>query len=222
MPKKKTAKARGGPGRLSAEETARVEDRLLDAAQTLFSEGSFADTSMEQIARHAGASTKTLYSRFPDKGAVIRAVVERLIARLLAVAATMVPLDARLAEPRRFIVTMGISIVTGINGDGAGLIRIALSEGRRFPVIAEHYNAVLARGRGIFTQALQQWREDGLLPGLKDPAMAATVLVSMLTDRARVLVALGQTMSEAEIHAYVAYAADLFLAGAGYRPKAGK
>ena len=34
---------------------------------------------MEQIARRAGASTKTLYARYADKAAVVQAVVNRII-----------------------------------------------------------------------------------------------------------------------------------------------
>jgi AcrR family transcriptional regulator len=45
-------------------------DRLLDAALEVFNERTFADTTMEQIARRAGASTKTLYARYADKAAV--------------------------------------------------------------------------------------------------------------------------------------------------------
>lgn len=218
--KKKAAKSRGGPGRLPAEDAAKVEDRLLDAAQLLISQGSFADISMEQIARQAGASTKTLYSRFPDKGAVIRAVVDRMVARALAAAAQTTPLDPARTDPRRFIVALGSYILTSISGEASALIRIALSEGRRFPEIVAHYNATMTRGRAIFQNALEQWHQAGLLPELKDPPMAASLLVSMLTDMGRVRVALGQPMTAREIEAHIRYAADLFLRGLGYSEKA--
>lgn len=217
---KKAAKPRGGPGRLTAEDAARVEDRLLDAALELFNEKSFADTTMDQIARRAGASTKTLYSRYADKVAVVQAVVNRIIERSLAATAAMAPLDPRVTDPRTFIANLGTVMLTGIGSEGAGLIRIALGEARRFPAIAEQYNATLARGRGIFQCALEQWHKDGLLPDLKDPPMAAMLLISLLSDMARTRVAMGQPMSPAEIKAYVPYATDLFLRGLGYRPTA--
>jgi AcrR family transcriptional regulator len=75
MIRKKSAKPRGGPGRLSAEDAAKLPDRLLDAALEVFNEKNFADATMEQIARRAGASTKTLYARYADKAAVVEAVV---------------------------------------------------------------------------------------------------------------------------------------------------
>ncbi len=45
------------------------------------------------------------------------------------------------------------------------------------------------------------------------------VLLSMLSDMGRIRTAMGEPMSEAEIEAYVPYAADMFLRGCGYRPK---
>lgn len=220
MLKKKAAKPRGGPGRLSAEDAARLPDRLLDAALELFNERTFADTTMEQIARRAGASTKTLYARYPDKPAVMQAVVDRIIKQALEKHAMATSIDPRQVEPRVFIIGLATRIVTQIGGDGAGLINIAFSEARRFPVIAQMYNATLTRGRGIFQNALEAWHADGLLPDLRDPPMAAMLLISMLTDMARIRSAMGDPMTQAEIEAYVPYAADHFLRGCGYRAKA--
>jgi AcrR family transcriptional regulator len=217
MQKKKPAKAKGGPGRLTAEEAARLPDRLLDAALELFNEQGYAGTSMEQIARRAGASTKTLYARFDDKPAVVQAVVNRIIEASLKAAGAAVP-DPGL-DPRGFILALGTEIVTNIGHSGAGLIQIAFSEARRSPEITRMYNATLARGRGIFRRSLEHWHAAGLLPDLKDPEMAAMLLISLLTDMARIRTAMGDTMSEKEIAAYIPYATDLFLKGCGYKPK---
>jgi len=219
MIKKKSAKARGGPGRLSAEDAARLPDRLLDAALEVFNERTYGDTTMEQIARRAGASTKTLYARYGDKAEVVQAVVNRMIERSLAAVAATASLDPKRIDPRAFIIALGTSIVTSISKEGAGLISIALSEARRFPAITKLYNGTLAHGRGIFGAALAQWHADGLLPELHNPEMAAMLLISMLTDMARIRTAMGQPMSDAEIAAYIPYATDIFLRGCGYRPK---
>ena len=219
MPKKKPAKSRGGPGRLSAEDSDKLPDRLLDAALEVLNERSFADTTMEQIARRAGASTKTLYARYADKAAMVEAVVHRIVERSLAAQAAASPLDPAQIEPHSFITGLGMRIVLSMSGEGSGLIRIALAEARRFPVITKMYNATLARGRGIFRHALETWHAAGLLPDLKDPEMAALLLVSLLTDMARIRTAMGDPMSDAEIAAYVPYACDIFLRGCGYRPK---
>ena len=186
MTKKKSAKSRGGPGRLSAEDAARLPDRLLDAALELFNERTFADTTMEQIARRAGASTKTLYARYADKAAVVDAVVNRIIERSLAQHAAATSIDPRQVDPRVFIIGLGTRIVEQISDEAAGLINIALSEARRFPIITKMYNATLSRGRDLFRNALELWHQDGLLPDLVNPEMAAMLLVSMLTDMARI------------------------------------
>ena len=219
MLKKKSAKPRGGPGRLSAEDAARVSDRLLDAALELFNERSFADTTMEQIARRAGASTKTLYARYSDKAAVVEAVVNRIIKDALDKHAAATSIDPRHVDPRLFIVGLATRILMQITGEATGLINIALTEGRRFPIITKMYNATLVRGRGIFQNALEIWHQDGLLPDLVNPPMAAMVLISMLTDMGRIRTAMGDPMTKAEIDAYVPYAADMFLRGCGYRAK---
>jgi AcrR family transcriptional regulator len=219
MTKKKISKPRGGPGRLSAEDAAKLPDRLLDAALELFNERTFADTTMEQIARRAGASTKTLYARYADKAAVVDAVVDRIIKQALEAHAAATSIDPRQVDPRVFIIGLGTRIVTQISGEAAGLINIALSEARRFPIITKQYNATLARGRGLFQHALELWHQDGLLPDLVNPEMAAMLLISMMTDMARIRTAMGEPMTKAEIDAYVPYAADMFLRGCGYRPK---
>src|SRR6185295_11041905 len=191
MLKKKSAKPRGGPGRLSAEDSAKLPDRLLDAALELFNERTFADTTMEQIARRAGASTKTLYARYADKAAVVEAVVNRIVERSLAAQAAVATLDPAQIDPRSFIVGLGTRIVTSIGGEGAGLISVALSEARRFPIITKMYNATLSRGRGIFRHALEVWHSQGLLPDLTNPELAAKLLISLLTDMARIRTAMG-------------------------------
>jgi hypothetical protein len=40
-------------------------------------------------------------------------------------------------DPRRFLIALGTEAVTNVSQSGAGLIQIALSEARHFPVIAE-------------------------------------------------------------------------------------
>ena len=47
--------------------------------------------------------------------------------------------------------------------------------------------------------------------------MAATLLISMLTDMARIRTAMGDPMSKQEIATYIPYATDIFLRGCGYR-----
>jgi AcrR family transcriptional regulator len=56
-------------------------ERLLDAAARLFARWGFAKTSVAEIAREAGISKGAVYLEFPDKEAVLQAVIHREIAR---------------------------------------------------------------------------------------------------------------------------------------------
>src|SRR5882757_7621688 len=56
----------------------RNRDRLVSAAAELFAERGV-DVPLEEIARHAGVSIGTLYNHFPNRGALVDAVLpERL------------------------------------------------------------------------------------------------------------------------------------------------
>ncbi len=208
-------RGKGKPGRLPAEEAAKVQDRLLDAALALFNEKGYAKTSMEEIARRAGASTKTLYARFEGKPDLLQALVMRLVETTLATVGHATPER----EPRAFLIALGTEIVTNMNKAGHGLLHIALSEARHNQAICKHYNQNLAYGRGLFRQALEGWQAKGLLPELKDAELGATLLMSMLTDMARIRAAMGDPMSKSEIAQYMPYATDVFLRGCGYRPQ---
>lgn len=53
--------------------------RTLEAAQHLFLRDGVRATTMEAIAREAGIAKQTLYAQFPDKPAVLEAVIESII-----------------------------------------------------------------------------------------------------------------------------------------------
>lgn len=57
-------------------------DRYLDAAETLIREQGFEDLSVADVARLAGFSVGGLYSRFPNKRALLGAVRERFLNRM--------------------------------------------------------------------------------------------------------------------------------------------
>ena len=56
-------------------------ERLLDAAEQLFAEQAYEETSVAQIVEQAHASVGVFYNRFADKRAIFRAVQERFAAR---------------------------------------------------------------------------------------------------------------------------------------------
>jgi AcrR family transcriptional regulator len=73
-------RGRRGPGR------ALTEDAILDAAIALLDEGGPAAASVRGIATRVGVAPNAVYTYFPDKAAVVRAIVERLLGEVAAAA----------------------------------------------------------------------------------------------------------------------------------------
>ena len=64
------------------ERSQRTRERLLAAAEDLIARQGLADTSIPEIARHAGSSVGGLYGRFADRDALLRALEERFFERV--------------------------------------------------------------------------------------------------------------------------------------------
>lgn len=59
-----------------------MEDRILDATERLLARLGYQKTTMEDLAREAGISKRTVYFYFPSKEAVALASIDRVVARL--------------------------------------------------------------------------------------------------------------------------------------------
>jgi TetR/AcrR family tetracycline transcriptional repressor len=73
MPEPATGSRRRGPRR------ALTENQILDAALTLLDEGGTDAASVRGIAAKVGVAPNGVYTYFPDKAAVVKALVERLL-----------------------------------------------------------------------------------------------------------------------------------------------
>lgn len=65
-----------------------INEQLLDTARDLFCQQGIAGTSMDEVADRAGIAKQTIYRRYPGKAALIQAVVERDLDRLLDIPTT--------------------------------------------------------------------------------------------------------------------------------------
>ena len=81
-------------------DAARNADRILRAARVVFAETG-PDASLEDVARHAGVGSRTLYRHFPTKKDLVRAVLGQSIAEDLAPAIDQALDDP---DPRRGLV----------------------------------------------------------------------------------------------------------------------
>ena len=63
-------------------------DDVLDVAARVFSDRGFGDTSLRQLIAETGMSPTAFYARYPSKQAVLEALVERVLSRLLLSSST--------------------------------------------------------------------------------------------------------------------------------------
>lgn len=208
-----------GPGRLSAEAAAELPDRLLDAAFIQFTEHGFAGATMDQIAKRAGASTKTLYSRFDNKSEILEAVILRNVQRTVADAVRTMTLRPEDSEPRDFLIRFAMQVgVANMAEETAGLVRLSLAEAHRFPVFAKMYREVTGRGVTAIARALEVWRDRGLLAFDDDSQDLAELCFAMLTNEMRIRAVLGDPMSRAQLQRLVTLGVDVFLRGIQAEP----
>jgi AcrR family transcriptional regulator len=204
-----------GPGRLTAEDAARLPDRLLDAAQAVFIEQGYARATMDAIARAAGASRKTIYARYAGKAEVLAAVFERLLKEAMPtdphpIAVPPSGTESARAELLRLGRGLATTVMTPV---AAGLNRLIAAESHQFPEVARL--AAQLQGLAIdgVRRVLERLRDEGHLPGLTDPARSARIFVEMTVGVQRGNAVLGLPMARRESDSMVQIAVDLFLDG---------
>ena len=216
-------KPRVGPGRLSAAQAEALPDRLLDAAFGHFTEVGYEGATMDQIAKRAGASTKTLYSRYGNKAEILEAVVMRNVERTVAEHLRFFALNPEEVEPRDYLYKLAIQIgVANLADETAGLVRITFSEAYRFPVLRRLYREVTGRAIGAIARALVVWRDQDKVDFREDPEVLAALCFGALTDGMRIRAVLGDPMSRSELEKQVSAGLDVFLRGIAAQPKVKK
>ena len=68
-------------GRPTREQAAAIDARILDGARAVFCRKGVANSGLEEIAAELGVSKHTLYRRYPNKAALLEAVVGRDVGR---------------------------------------------------------------------------------------------------------------------------------------------
>ena len=135
---------------------------ILDAALDVFAEKGFASARLEDVASRAGIAKGTIYLYFTDKQDLFRNLVTLAAApvldRLTAIAAQDLPIA---------LVLDGLFHLfrTEILGTRRKeIMRLVLTEGGRFPAIAELYHAqVISRGLPLMRPMLQRAADRGEL-----------------------------------------------------------
>lgn len=189
-PKRKTKTPSEAPGRKPRRapktEPAARKAAILDAALHVFAERGFEAARLDDVAERASVAKGTLYLYFKDKETlfeeVVRSAASPVLARLGELTAKSdLPFD-------RILDTLYDVFVTDILGtERKLLIRLVLTEGPRFPRIAEfYYRNVVGRVMPMLSTLARREARRGTLPNdslARYPQLfAAPLLTAVIWD----------------------------------------
>ncbi len=209
--------AAGRSGRPPREFAGEVDARILDAARRIFLERGLAGASIDEIAALARAGKPSIYARFADKEALFAAVVMRNVAAAIERFGSKVPAGATIDER---LVNVGARILHWCLTSNIDLMRVAISEARRFPDLANNvHHMARQRGEEAVGRLLSEVAQSdplGVVPAFAPEQLATTarffidVVVFPLITRAL----FGDNIESlcAEIEPHVARAVAFFLA----------
>jgi TetR/AcrR family transcriptional repressor of mexJK operon len=122
------------PGRPTNAEAERLDEQLREAAVETFLEHGYDGASMEAIARAAGITKQTLYSRYPDKRAVFAEVIPWAVSRHVGLDPVS---NADADEIAASLTTIAReALARSTDPRIVRLQRIAMNESARFPEFA--------------------------------------------------------------------------------------
>ena len=159
---------------------------ILEAALAVFAERGFAAARLDDVAARAGVAKGTLYLYFQSKEdlfeALIRAAVSPVLAQVGRIAATpdMPPLKALQA----FFALFEKEV---LGSNRKLLLRLIISEGARFPALAEiYYREVVSQGLELMGSLARRAAQDGSFataaPARYPQLIVAPLLVAVIWD----------------------------------------
>lgn len=203
-------RGRGRPRVRSDDETRAL---IFEAARQAFASSGYAATSMEDVARRAGVSTKTLYRLLPNKAALFEGMVTERIDQFVSVVKLRAckggDVEAALTEA---LVVCGELVLAS---EVITLQRVILGESDKFPEIAEtFYDKAIRRTENALADWLRAEQVCGTIE-LDDAQSAAGMLLGMLAFQPQRAVMFGHKPppSRQEIEHRARHCAALFLRG---------
>jgi AcrR family transcriptional regulator len=138
------AEQRGKTPSARAIRSAARREAILHAALDEFSARGFAATRLDDVAKRAGVAKGTIYLHFRDKEALFQEIVRSLMGPFVGTLEGMFAADIPLRTIVDQIVELFVREVFGTRRKD--IIRLIMTEGLRFPKLAEfYYREVLSR-----------------------------------------------------------------------------
>lgn len=146
---------------------------IIEAGLRAFAENGFAGTKLEDVALRAGIVKGTIYRYFDSKEALFEAAVKSRFKPFVAEVEQLVAtFPGSSADLLRLVIRQVYSQM--FEPDVQALMRVIISEGRRFPAIAELYHReTITKGKRMVTAIVQR----GVARGEFRPGAAADLPV---------------------------------------------
>jgi AcrR family transcriptional regulator len=179
----KAARAAGIPGSASRKtRSAERRDAILSAALDEFSTRGFEAARLDDVARRAGIAKGTIYLYFRDKESLFQELIRTMLTPLVGTIEALGEADMPVALLADRIVDLFVREIYETRRKD--VIRLMITEGRRFPKLAEfYYREVLSRVIGAVRSLLRRATTRGEIPeGLADfpQIVAAPGLVAIV------------------------------------------
>ena len=155
--------------------TTQTPEKILQVARRLFAQQGYTAPSIRQVAEETGIGKATIYHHFPDKQAIIMALLEQNQAIMQDNLARM---RAEADPRRRFQVAAELSIRYLL--ESADILQIARREvpgGRE--LMMKGFDAFMQEFRSLLADSIRAGTEQGIFRAV-DPAQAALVFQTMI------------------------------------------
>jgi AcrR family transcriptional regulator len=197
-------------GRPTKEQAEKRHEHLLDQALEMFLEKGFELTTIDAIAASLGMTKRTIYSRYKDKRALFRAVVQRAVDRWVLPLKVFEAAEAGNLEATLMAIAH-IRVANSLSPAGIRLQRIINAESFRFPEILESFEKGGRPGIDFLAKVLKRHKGRELRK-MEDPFFYAVLFTTMIASTGR-LVVWGRAVDQKEIRKNTEKCVRLFLDG---------
>ncbi len=159
---KRPAAGPGGRANGRAEKSAARRAAIVAAALEEFSARGFADARLDDVAKRAGVAKGTIYLHFRDKEALFEGLVATTIVPFVAALERLPPADVPIRLVLERFVELFAAEIYGTNR--RNVLRLVMTEGPRFPKLAEfYYHHVVERAIAAMRALLERAHARGEL-----------------------------------------------------------
>ncbi|MDJ0932734.1 TetR/AcrR family transcriptional regulator [Breoghania sp.] len=179
--KQPSKSAAGAHKKSKRRDTADRRNEILQAAFNLFAEHGFAQTRLEDVAKHAGIAKGTIYLYFSDKETLFEELLREAAQPVLAVmeaVASLPDLPVQVILRRMHMIFVDQILLT----HRKYLIRLLIQEGPRFPAITEfYYRDIVRNALELISRIGQRGFESGELTSNALARFPQLVMAPLLT-----------------------------------------